>query len=151
MSRTPIHTPEQLQGLISIYGSAYAAAKALRITPQAFYDQMHSKGMKPKGYALLEGEPKGKMKKRIWLQDLIIKHHNNLSAVAKELGISRTAVVSRMGSYRIKSKYPTKLERQCEFTKVFMNKKGKVKDIARVLKVTPAAVYERVHRYMLVT
>lgn len=151
MPRTATHTPEQIEGLIKVYGSAYKAAKALRITPQSFYEQMRNRGIKPTGYKLIEGEPKGRMKKKVWMQDLITKHQGNLCAVARELGISRSAVVSRMETYKVKNPNPDRKTREREFTRVFISKSGQVSAVAKVLGVTTSAVYERMRRYGLVS
>jgi predicted transcriptional regulator len=151
MPRKTLHTPQQIEGLIKVYGSAYQAARALHITPQAFYEQMHRRGIKPEGYQPLNGEPDGRMKKKNWLREIITRHQGNLCAVARELGISRSAVVSRMETYRIKNTNPNLDKRKREFTKIFKSQNGKVGAIAKVLGVTPSAVYERVRRYELVS
>lgn len=151
MPRTTKHTKEQITGLISLYGSAYKAACALNITPSAFYDQMRTHGIKPTGYALLPGEPKARSRKKTWLKVIITNNGSNLNAVAKELGVTRSAVESRMVTYGITIKRKSKQERQREFTKVFVTQDGKVSAVAKVLGVTPAAVYDRARRYKLVT
>lgn len=151
MSRTKAHTKEQIEGLIHIYGSAYAASQALKITPSAFYEQMKGHGIKPEGYKLLPGEPKAKSKKKTWLDALIKKYEGNLCAVARELGISRSAVVSRMESYKIKNPHPDRETRERQFTKIFISHNGKVSAVAKALGVTESAIYERMKRYKLTT
>ena len=151
MPRTKKHTAKQIEGLINIYGSAYKASQALQITPAAFYEQMKRHGIKPAGHSPIEGEPRAKTKKRKWLKSLIEKHQNNLCAVARELGISRSAVVSRMETYGIKNPHPDKATRERHFTRVFVSHDGKVSAVAEALGVTPSAVYERARRYKLVS
>lgn len=154
-TKTPRRSVEQrkrfLERMIKQYGSAYKASQAMGIKPSAFYERMKRVGMKPKGYPPLDGEPRGKRAKKLWLTGIIQKNDNNMTAAAVELGISISALRSRMSSYKIKSLVKPLEQRKREFSVVFKRNGRSAVKTAKELGVTVSAVYERLGNYDLTT
>ena len=150
MKRTIEQRTAFITRMIKKHGSAYSAANAMGITPSAFYDRMNRLGMKPEGYKPLKGEPEKKGAKKKWLKDILEKHEWNISAAARSLKISTTALRSRMDSYGIKNARNAEARRK-EFTRAFRASKRNVAKTAEALGITVSAVYERMDRYDLTT
>lgn len=145
---------QKLQKLIEKHGSAYAASIAEGITPQAFYERMDRVGLKAHGYRRLFGEPKGKVAKRKWLRTLL-KECGSVAALSRRLGRSYTATRERLQRLGIDTPShlhrgePEDLRGKKRWMKALLKKHGNACKVAKVLKVSPQAVYERVDRYGL--
>jgi predicted transcriptional regulator len=135
----------QIKALIRKHGSAYKAAKALGITPQAFYERMKRLRIPRTGYPLRPGEPRQKCAKVAWLRGLVGK--KSVGEVARELGCSQSAVRARMSCYRILLRPP--VEARVKSLKKLLEKYKTGYAVAKVLQVTPQAVYDRISRHGL--
>ena len=90
-----------IESTIQKEGSAYKAAKAFKISPQALYEQMQRLDIPRKSY-LLSGEPKDLASKKVWLEEMLSKYP--VKTIAKQLCSSPTAIRRRMLDCGIKSK-----------------------------------------------
>jgi transcriptional regulator of acetoin/glycerol metabolism len=138
-------TPDVIQGLIVCYGSVPKTAKVLNITSSALYERMHRVGLKPAGYRLLPGEPVNFREKADWLRDLL--KTKTVKEIAKDFGITPSAVRSRMMSYGIKLTLDKDV--RVAMFKTLLKKYKTGTAVAKVLNVSTQTVYERIKLYGL--
>lgn len=143
---------KKLSALIKKHGSAFAAAKSLDITPQAFYERMEHVGLVPHGYDLLPGEPKDPVKKVRWLKGLITNH--SVKDIAKRYHRSVSAIHDRMQRYGLRARRRFNDGPDAETRKAWLERLLKKHHtgyrVAKRLGVSASAVYERMERYGLV-
>jgi hypothetical protein len=136
---------QDLNKLIKKHKTAYRAARALKITPQAFYDRMECRGMKRAGYPLLPCEPRPICAKKAWMRGLI--RRKTVKQIAREMKRSESAIRSRMHSYGITIRLP--LATRVKVLAKLLEKYKTGYAVAKVLKVSPQAVYERMTNHGL--
>jgi hypothetical protein len=136
---------QDINKLIKKHGSAYRAARALKITPQAFYERMERAGIKPSGYPLLPGEPRPICAKKAWMRGLV--RRKSVRQIARETKRSESAIRSRMQSYGILLRLP--LATRVKVLAELLEKHGTGYAVAKVLKISPQAVYEKINRHHL--
>ena len=136
---------QDLNKLIKKHGSAYRAARALKITPQAFYERMENAGMKPAGYPLLPGEPRPICAKKAWMRGMV--RRKTVRQIARETKRSESAIRSRLQSYGILLRLP--LATRVKVLAELLEKHKTGYAVAKVLKVSPQTVYERLAKHGL--
>jgi len=142
---------KKLKGLIKLYGSAYAAAKALGISSNAFYERMTHVGLSRQDQTqcfLLEGEPVADTDKKIWFETLL-KEHKSVPALAKHFKRSVSAIRGRLTRLGIKTGNGLSQEQRMEQLKSLLKEHKTVKAVATKLGVKTQSVYGRMKNYGL--
>lgn len=138
-----------LRALVSKHGSAYAASKALGISPQAFYERLTRKGITDRvARELLPGEPVERKDRKVWLSSLL-KEHGTVVGVAKALGRSNAAINDRITRYCIRRKPRKTFTQKRSELKGLVATYGTAYSAAQAIGITPSAFYERLDRVNL--
>jgi hypothetical protein len=101
--------------------------------------------MKPAGYSLLPGEPKPICAKKAWMRGMV--RRKSVRQIARETKRSQSAIRSRLHSYGILLRLP--LETRVKILAKLLKKYKTGYAVAKVLHVSPQAVYERIANYHL--
>jgi hypothetical protein len=142
-----------IKKLIKTHGSAYKAALALEVTPQAFYERMERLGLSRTKRTIV-GEPKGWKNQRSWMTGLL-NEKKSIAGIAQELGCCREAVQARLRRFGLRSTANRGVEPKGLLTpkarkawlQGLLKKYGNANKVAKALNVTPAAVYQRCNNY----
>lgn len=152
---------KKLQALLKKHGNAHRASIALGITPPAFYERLKNAGME------VIRDRRSRAKKASEMRRLLKQAKGSFSTLsrmlqAKELqaqftGVTVTALRARAVTYGVdvtsrqsKVEGSTIKERKA-WLKKMLQECGNANQVAKKLRKTPQAIYERCHRYGLPT
>lgn len=147
----------QLEKVIGALGNPYQASKVLKVSPAAIYERCRRYGivLKPHQVPLLPGEPANRNLKKIWLKKQLATY--TVAELARKCDRSYGAIVDRIRRYHIIYKAPRPHAKHGEpfspagrkrwLKHMLKEHNQSITEVAKILNVTPSALYQRCTRY----